>query len=42
MPLYELILLTRCGDAKQTAGLFKNLAELIYNQGGFFNYNKIT
>ena len=40
MPLYELILLSRCGEAKGTANLFRQIALNIFEKGGILYLNK--
>lgn len=34
MPLYELLIISRCGDAKGTANLFRQMALTIFDRGG--------
>lgn len=36
MPLYELIIISRCGEAKGTANLFRQLAFTIFDKGGYY------
>ena len=34
MPLYELIVITRCGEARNTANFFRQVALSIFAAGG--------
>lgn len=36
MPLYELIVIGRCGEAKGTANLFRQVALTVCGKGGNF------
>jgi hypothetical protein len=34
MPLYEMIIITKCAMPTQTSGLMKSLADKIWKEGG--------
>lgn len=39
MPLYELLIISRCGEAKGTANLFRQMALTIFERGGESLFN---
>lgn len=41
MPLYEMILITKCGPPNQTSGLMKMLADKIWKEGGVVREVKV-
>lgn len=41
MPLYELIVITRCGEARNTANFFRQVALSIFAAGGIILSKKI-